>query len=106
MDYRYLPDPNIPPLLIDQAFIQRVQEQVPELDSDRRSRLVEMILSGSKANGKLKRTDVERDVDVLLNIDVGRSVGWDGAVGGGTVEYFEEVVKGAKGRDPKTVLNW
>jgi len=40
MDYRYFPDPDIPPLLIDAAWIERVREQIPELPGPRRARFV------------------------------------------------------------------
>ncbi|MFK8076071.1 MAG: Asp-tRNA(Asn)/Glu-tRNA(Gln) amidotransferase subunit GatB [Granulosicoccus sp.] len=40
-DYRYFPDPDLPPLVIDDAFISAVAETMPELPTKRRTRFVE-----------------------------------------------------------------
>lgn len=40
-DYRYFPDPDLPPLIIDAAWIARVREAMPELPDAMRKRLVE-----------------------------------------------------------------
>ncbi|WP_448582679.1 Asp-tRNA(Asn)/Glu-tRNA(Gln) amidotransferase subunit GatB [Thermaurantiacus sp.] len=37
-DYRYFPEPDLPPLLIDEAFIAACRESLPELPSARRRR--------------------------------------------------------------------
>lgn len=54
-----------------------------------------------------------RDADVLLNIDSGRDVRYDGEDPGesGAVKYFDQLVEGVGGvarqrRDPKVVVNW
>jgi aspartyl-tRNA(Asn)/glutamyl-tRNA(Gln) amidotransferase subunit B len=48
-----------------------------------------------------------RDVDVLMSVDAGRDVRFDGEMGGGAVAYFEEVcAPKALSRDPKAVVNW
>jgi aspartyl-tRNA(Asn)/glutamyl-tRNA(Gln) amidotransferase subunit B len=39
-DYRYFPDPDLPPLLIEEAWIRRIQEDTPESQPAMRSRLV------------------------------------------------------------------
>lgn len=39
-DYRYFPDPDLPPLVIDDAFIQSVAATMPELPTKRRARFV------------------------------------------------------------------
>ena len=46
-----------------------------------------------------------RDIDVLMTIDSGREVGYDGKVGGGAVAYFDQLCAGQR-RDPKIVVNW
>ena len=38
-DYRYLPDPDIPPLLLEQAFVEGIK--LPETPQNRRQRLIE-----------------------------------------------------------------
>ncbi|KAK7696254.1 hypothetical protein QCA50_000907 [Cerrena zonata] len=89
-DYRYMPDPNLPPLLLDQTYIRDIRKSMPELPPETRSRLLAQGLS-------------ERDADVLMAIDMGREVGYDGSLGHGAVAYFDTV---ARGRDSKIVVNW
>ena len=56
-DYRYFPDPDLPALAIDGAWIEEIRGRLPELASQRRSRFVEQysvpeydarLLTGSK----------------------------------------------------------
>ncbi|KAI5993624.1 GatB/GatE catalytic domain-containing protein [Pisolithus albus] len=89
-DYRYMPDPNLPPLLLSQEYIEHVRSSMPELPGETRVRLLSMGLS-------------ERDADVLMTIDAGREVGFDGEIGKGAIAYFTDLVRG---RDPKLVVNW
>ena len=63
---------------------------MPDLPDATRTRLLEQGLS-------------RRDVEVLMDVDSGREVGFDGELGRGAVAYFDEV---SRGRDPKTVVNW
>jgi aspartyl-tRNA(Asn)/glutamyl-tRNA(Gln) amidotransferase subunit B len=37
-DYRYFPDPDLPPLVIDEAWIERVKSEMPELPGAMRAR--------------------------------------------------------------------
>ena len=39
-DYRYFPDPDLPPLVIDDAWVQRVRNELPELPEAMHKRLV------------------------------------------------------------------
>jgi aspartyl-tRNA(Asn)/glutamyl-tRNA(Gln) amidotransferase subunit B len=39
-DYRYFPDPDLPPLAIDEAWIESVRREMPELPEAMRARLV------------------------------------------------------------------
>ena len=39
-DYRYFPDPDLPPLVIDEAWIDRVRAELPELPEAKRERFV------------------------------------------------------------------
>jgi hypothetical protein len=63
---------------------------MPDLPGATRSRL--------DASGLSKR-----DIDVLMSVDAGREVGFDGELGTGAVSYFDAV---AAGRDPKHAANW
>jgi aspartyl-tRNA(Asn)/glutamyl-tRNA(Gln) amidotransferase subunit B len=79
-DYRYFPEPDLPPLDIASAWIDQVQASLPELPEQRKARLIrEFGLS-------------EYDADVLVR-----------AISGGT-DYFEAVV--AAGAPAKAAGNW
>lgn len=78
-DYRYFPEPDLPPLLLEQAWIERTRHELPELPAARRVRFAtEYALS-------------EYDVDVLTA---------DPRV----ADYYESVSR-AHG-DPKASANW
>ncbi len=40
-DYRYFPDPDLPPMVLDDQFLAEVRSSLPELPQDRRKRLLE-----------------------------------------------------------------
>ena len=40
-DYRYFPEPDLPPLQVDEAWEQRIRESLPELPHDRKKRFQE-----------------------------------------------------------------
>ena len=48
-DYRYFPDPDLPPLVIDDAWIERARAAMPELPADMRVRLVAVGVSAYDA---------------------------------------------------------
>ncbi|OCH94280.1 Glutamyl-tRNA-Gln amidotransferase B subunit [Obba rivulosa] len=89
-DYRYMPDPNIPPLLLDEVYIADIRQRMPELPAATRTRLQSLGLTS-------------RDIDVLMDVDSGREVGFDGELRPGAVAYFDSVTND---RDPKVVVNW
>jgi len=77
-DYRYFPDPDLPPLELEQSFIDELKANLPELPAQKRKRFVEKLgLS-------------EYDASVLV-ADKDRA------------DYFEQVLEG---RDPKLAANW
>ncbi len=84
-DYRYFPEPDLPPLIISRAWVEEIQASLPELPDARRERYVkEFGLS-------------EQDANVMTE---------DKALG----DYFERVmalsqVKDRKAR-AKSVSNW
>ncbi|KIP04894.1 hypothetical protein PHLGIDRAFT_108957, partial [Phlebiopsis gigantea 11061_1 CR5-6] len=89
-DYRYMPDPNLPPLLLGEEYVFRVKKELPPLPNVTRARLLALGLS-------------ERDVDVLMTIDADIDTEYDGTAKRGAVAYFDEV---SQGRNPKTAVNW
>ena len=48
-DYRYFPDPDLPPLVVETAFIDAVKAAMPELQQARCARFIEMGLSAADA---------------------------------------------------------
>ena len=81
MDYRYFPDPDLLPLEIDAAWIERVRAQLPELPAARRARLVsELGLSDYDAG--------------LLTADAA------------TARYFEDVAGALPAGQAKLAANW
>ena len=40
-DYRYFPEPDLPPLIVSDEFIDKVRQQLPELPEQRRKRFIE-----------------------------------------------------------------
>lgn len=76
-DYRYFPDPDLPPLVIEQPWVEQLKASLPELPDVRRARYVAMGLTPYDAH--------------VLTLEKE------------TAAYFEEV---AKGRDAKVASNW
>jgi aspartyl-tRNA(Asn)/glutamyl-tRNA(Gln) amidotransferase subunit B len=77
-DYRYFPDPDLLPLVLDPAWIEELRAGLPELPDVKKARFV--------AEYGLR----SEDAGVLIAERA-------------TAEYFETV---AKGRDPKSAANW
>ena len=78
-DYRYFPEPDLPPLLLEPAWIDRMREELPELPAARRARFASEYALG------------EYDIDVLTA---------DPQI----ADYYEHVTR-AHG-DPKASANW
>ena len=80
-DYRYFPDPDLLPVVIDEALIERLRGELPELPAARRARFVEQY--GLSAY----------DADVLT-------------ANPKSADYFETAVSASRSASPKTVSNW
>jgi aspartyl-tRNA(Asn)/glutamyl-tRNA(Gln) amidotransferase subunit B len=78
-DYRYFPEPDLPPLVVDEARIARVRSTMPELPAARRRRFVEQYAIP------------EYDAGVLTE-------------SAGLADYFEAVAAAAG--NPKGASNW
>ncbi|KAF8550387.1 Glutamyl-tRNA amidotransferase B subunit [Imleria badia] len=89
-DYRYMPDPNLPPLLLSPDYIDRVRRSMPELPREMRARLMGTGLT-------------EQEAEVLTTVDAGREVRFDGEPARGAVQYFDRL---AQGRSAKAAVNW
>ncbi|MBK8004101.1 MAG: Asp-tRNA(Asn)/Glu-tRNA(Gln) amidotransferase subunit GatB [Gemmatimonadetes bacterium] len=78
-DYRYFPDPDLPPLVLTRLWIEQQKAALPELPDDKRERFMGVLGLPPYDAGVLA---AERDV----------------------ADYFESVV--AAGVEPKTASNW
>ena len=77
-DYRYFPDPDLLPLVLDPDWVERVRADLPELPDAKKARFMsEYGLSADDAGVLI----AEKEIAL----------------------YFERV---ARGRDPKTAANW
>jgi aspartyl-tRNA(Asn)/glutamyl-tRNA(Gln) amidotransferase subunit B len=79
-DYRYFPDPDLPPLEFDDDFVREVKKTLPELPDAKRQRFMHDYALPAYDAGVLTATHEMAD-------------------------YYEEAVK-ASGADPKLVANW
>jgi len=79
-DYRYFPDPDLPPLVVDEQLIEQVRATLPELPETKRHRFIEQYALS------------EYDAATLTD---SREL----------ADYFEETVK-ASGAEAKLVANW
>jgi aspartyl-tRNA(Asn)/glutamyl-tRNA(Gln) amidotransferase subunit B len=77
-DYRYFPEPDLPPLVVEEKMLSRLRAELPELPNARRERFVQSGLTELDA-GELIR---ERELG----------------------DYFERAV--AAGARPKAAANW
>ncbi|HEY6357026.1 MAG TPA: Asp-tRNA(Asn)/Glu-tRNA(Gln) amidotransferase subunit GatB [Vicinamibacterales bacterium] len=78
-DYRYFPEPDLPPLIVDAGLVEAIRAELPELPEARKARFVQVYgLS-------------EYDADVLVRLR-------------GAAAYFEAMV--AAGAPPKAAGNW
>ncbi|MCO5613882.1 hypothetical protein L7F22_068160 [Adiantum nelumboides] len=91
-DYRYMPDPNLPPLQIGSSFIQEIRQELPELPEQQRSRLMQQYGVGLRETNVLMRIGLDDDADVDK---VGHA--------SDAVVYYEQV---AQRRDGQVVMNW
>jgi len=55
-DYRYFPEPDLPPLIVSEAWIERLQQELPELPGPRRRRFVEQYGLSFEDAGTLTNT--------------------------------------------------
>jgi aspartyl-tRNA(Asn)/glutamyl-tRNA(Gln) amidotransferase subunit B len=77
-DYRYFPDPDLLPLILDQAWIDAIQKSLPELPDEKKARLIKAGLPA---------------YDALVLVAEKESA-----------DYFEAMV--AAGAEPKAAANW
>ncbi|MBI5533523.1 MAG: Asp-tRNA(Asn)/Glu-tRNA(Gln) amidotransferase subunit GatB [Deltaproteobacteria bacterium] len=67
-DYRYFPDPDLPPLRIDPEWLQKQQDELPELPVDMRKRFVDAGLSAYAAGVLTSHPAVARFFDAACKL--------------------------------------
>ena len=77
-DYRYFPDPDLMPLVLDAAWVKDIQASLPELPDEKKARLIKAGLSPYDASVLVAEKE--------------------------NADYFEEMV--AAGAEPKSAANW
>ncbi|WWD19307.1 glutamyl-tRNA(Gln) amidotransferase subunit B, mitochondrial [Kwoniella shandongensis] len=83
-DYRYMPDSNLPAMVVDPSYLSKLKDQLPEMPWQSVERL-------TTEYGVTKR-----DVETLLGLDEYKATG---------VRYFEDVAGGDK-KLAKRAMNW
>jgi aspartyl-tRNA(Asn)/glutamyl-tRNA(Gln) amidotransferase subunit B len=80
-DYRYFPEPDLPPLVVEQEWLDQIRASLPELPADKLERFLAQYGLG------------QYDASVLIA---------EPAV----ANYFEQAVRAAPGAPPKLLANW
>ena len=77
-DYRYFPDPDLPPLKFDQSFVDGIKKKLPELPDDKKERLIKDYKLSSYEAGVLISDKDTSDYfeDIAKNSDVKLSINW------------------------------
>ena len=80
-DYRYFPEPDLPPIVISREWVDGVRAKLPELPEARRDRFIKDYAL------------TEYDANLLTSSKA-------------LAEYFEDTIKAGQGVTPKEVANW
>ncbi len=77
-DYRYFPDPDLLPLEFDNAFIEEIKKEIPELPDQKKARYIEKFnLNSYEANILVSDLDTSKYFEeVIKNSDVKLSANW------------------------------
>ena len=77
-DYRYFPDPDLLPLEFDNAYIEKIRKEIPELPDQKKSRFIEKFnLSPYEANILVSDLSTSKYLEeVIKNSDVKLSANW------------------------------
>lgn len=68
-DYRYFPEPDLPPLVVDEAWLERARATVPELPEDRFERYVSKLgLSAQDAGVLVAEADIATYFDAAVKV--------------------------------------
>jgi aspartyl-tRNA(Asn)/glutamyl-tRNA(Gln) amidotransferase subunit B len=120
-DYRYFPDPDLPPLVIDEATIEHIRSGMPELPALRRLRFMatsrEDLIEIVKSQAGLDQEDIgdeayEETIPGLQASAIKPAYGLSRADATALVasramgDYFEALVAADAHVEPKIAANW
>jgi aspartyl-tRNA(Asn)/glutamyl-tRNA(Gln) amidotransferase subunit B len=80
-DYRYFPEPDLAPLVLDRAWVEEVESKLPELPEDRRNRF-----------------------EAKFSVAVGTAASLTSSKE--MADYFEDCLKASREISPKEISNW
>ena len=80
-DYRYFPDPDLPPLEITDNWINEIKKNLPELPDVKKEKLINQHKISSY------------DASILVSNK-------------NNAEFFDKIIDGNKKRNPKNIVNW
>ncbi|RJQ42161.1 MAG: Asp-tRNA(Asn)/Glu-tRNA(Gln) amidotransferase subunit GatB [Anaerolineaceae bacterium] len=80
-DYRYFPEPDLPPLIVEKSWIETIASEIPELPGQKRDRY---------------KNELNLPVEKLESLIQDKSVSI----------YFDETLKLAEGISANTIANW
>jgi len=80
-DYRYFPEPDLPPLVVDAAWLDSIKKNMPELPDIKRARYAQEL--------GLLQEDIDRLVDDK-----------------NTCQFYEDCLAAAPQLSPKNIVNW
>lgn len=80
-DYRYFPEPDLPPLVVEQNWIDQILAEIPELPRARMLRIQQQY-SISQEEARMLASDVD------------------------TMKFFENCIKSNPSIPPRTIANW
>jgi aspartyl-tRNA(Asn)/glutamyl-tRNA(Gln) amidotransferase subunit B len=75
-DYRYFPEPDLPPLRLSREFVEKMRSRLPELPEARRERFIGLGLSGHEATTLTEardRADYFEQLSAAIGLEPARS---------------------------------
>lgn len=78
-DYRYFPEPDLPPVIIEKLLVDNIKESLPELPEEKKERMIQ------------EYNLTEKEVDIIIEEKE-------------IADYYEAVVKECE--EPKEAANW
>jgi aspartyl-tRNA(Asn)/glutamyl-tRNA(Gln) amidotransferase subunit B len=99
-DYRYFPEPDLPPLVLDSPFVASIRSELPELPRSKRERWVKeyefkdeppQYGGGVYGMGEFGRGASQIEL-LTASIQI--------------ADYYERVVAAQRAKDPKSAANW